>query len=67
MKDLTRKVGRNILTTLLLGLLLFSQGCALLWLGAAGTGGYLIRKGEEGGGGKTQSSETEKKSSGKQY
>jgi len=26
----------------------FSSGCALLWLGAGGAGGYLIRKGEEG-------------------
>ena len=33
----------------LIGLLLFSSsGCVLLWLGAAGTGGYMIRKGEEG-------------------
>jgi hypothetical protein len=33
----------------LLASLLFSSGCALLWLGAGGAGGYLIRKGEEGG------------------
>ncbi len=33
----------------LIGLLLFSSsGCVLLWLGAAGTGGYMIRKGEDG-------------------
>ncbi len=33
----------------LIGLLLFSSsGCVLLWLGAAGTGGYMIKKGEEG-------------------
>ena len=31
--------------------LLISPGCALLWLGAGGAGGYLIRKGEESGGG----------------
>ena len=32
-----------------LGLVLFSSsGCVLLWLGAAGTGGYMIRKGEDG-------------------
>jgi hypothetical protein len=28
---------------------LFLSGCALFWLGAGGAGGYLIRKGEEGG------------------
>jgi hypothetical protein len=27
----------------------FLSGCALFWLGAGGAGGYLIRKGEEGG------------------
>ena len=33
----------------LIGLALFSSsGCVLLWLGAAGTGGYMIRKGEDG-------------------
>ena len=33
----------------LIGLVLFSSsGCVLLWLGAAGTGGYMIRKGEDG-------------------
>lgn len=45
--------------------LLFSSGCALLWLGAGGTGGYLIRKGEEGGGGSGDGKKTSSESSGK--
>jgi hypothetical protein len=39
---------KRVLIALLGTSLLFSSGCALLWLGAGGTGGYLIRKGEEG-------------------
>jgi len=34
--------------------LLLSSGCAVLWLGAGGAGGYLIRKGEEDGNGSTK-------------
>ena len=42
------KLGKFALAALI-GLLLFSSsGCVLLWLGAAGTGGYMIRKGEDG-------------------
>jgi hypothetical protein len=44
-----RNMLKAAVATLLVCLLFFSSGCALLWLGAAGTGGYLIRKGEEGG------------------
>jgi len=67
MEGLSRKVWWSSIAVLFSGLLLFTQGCALMWLGAAGTGGYLIRSGEEGGGGKKQTSETERRSSTKQY
>jgi len=44
--------GRNLwsggLAVFLAVSLLFSSGCALLLLGAGGTAGYLIRRGEEG-------------------
>jgi len=43
------------LAAFLVASLLFSSGCALLLLGAVGTGGYLIRKGEEGSGEKRKS------------
>lgn len=43
------KLRRGGLVGFLAASLLFSSGCALLLVGAAGTGGYLIRKGEEGG------------------
>jgi len=41
---------RSAVAALLVCSLLFVSGCALFWLGAGGAGGYLIRKGEEGGG-----------------
>ncbi|MGH7830988.1 MAG: hypothetical protein ACREP8_12500, partial [Candidatus Binatia bacterium] len=45
-----------VLAAFLVALLLFSSGCALFWLGAGGAGGYLIRKGEEGGDAKRKDS-----------
>jgi hypothetical protein len=45
----SNKVGHHILAAFLGASLIFFSGCALLWLGAGGAGGYLIRKGEEGG------------------
>jgi hypothetical protein len=42
----------------LAGLVIFSSsGCVLLWLGAGGAGGYLIRKGEGEGGSKKEKTE----------
>ena len=41
------KPWRGALMLFLVASLLFSSGCALFLLGAAGTGGYMIRKGEE--------------------
>ncbi len=62
------KTYRNVLGALLLASLLFLSGCALLWLGAGGAGGYLIKKGEEGGSSKkVQSSGSEGRSSAKEY
>lgn len=51
----------------LAGLVIFSSsGCLLLWLGAGGAGGYLIRKGEEGdGGSKKEKTEASGQSSAK--
>jgi hypothetical protein len=41
---------RRLVGALAIALVLLSSGCALLLVGAAaGTGGYFIRKGEEGG------------------
>lgn len=42
------KLRKGGLVGFLAASLLFSSGCALFLVGAAGTGGYLIRKGEEG-------------------
>lgn len=43
-----RRLGKVALAALVGLVLSSSSGCALLWLGAAGTGGYMIRKGEDG-------------------
>ena len=42
------RLGKFALATLIALVLFSSSGCVLLWLGAAGTGGYMIRKGEDG-------------------
>ena len=58
----------NVLGALFLASLLFLSGCTLFWLGLGGTGGYMIRKGEEGGTSKTErSSGGEKESATRQY
>ncbi|MFQ5847910.1 MAG: hypothetical protein ACE5IQ_09630 [Candidatus Methylomirabilales bacterium] len=41
------KAWRSLGMAFLLACLLFSSGCALFLVGAAGGGGYMIRKGEE--------------------
>lgn len=62
------KTYANVLGALFLASLLFLSGCALLWLGVGGAGGYMIRKGEEGGSAKTgQSSGAERESSTGEY
>jgi len=50
-----RKLLKTAVAMSFVGSLLFSSGCALFWLGAGGAGGYLIRKGEEGGDGSRRS------------
>jgi predicted small secreted protein len=53
---------------ILVAFLSVSSGCALFLVGAAGTGGYLIRKGEKGGGSgsaKKASSDSHSKTSSK--
>jgi hypothetical protein len=58
----------NVLAVLFLASLLFLSGCALFWLGAGGAGGYMIRKGEEGGNSKRgQSAAAEDRPSSKEY
>ena len=42
------RLGTFALAALIALVLSSSSGCVLLWLGAVGTGGYMIRKGEEG-------------------
>ena len=42
------RLGKFALAALLGLVVSSSSGCVLLWLGAAGTGGYMIKKGEEG-------------------
>lgn len=52
-----RRVLRRWVAVVLLGASLpFLSGCALLWLGAGGVGGYMIKKGEEGDGKKKETS-----------
>lgn len=46
--EMRRRLGKSALAALLGFVLSSSSGCALLWLGVGGAGGYLIRKGEEG-------------------
>lgn len=46
---MSTKLLKTALATSIVCTLLFLSGCALLLLGAGGAGGYLIRKGEEGG------------------
>jgi hypothetical protein len=44
---------RTLLAALILGSLFLSSGCgALVLLGVGGTAGYMIKKGEDSGGGK---------------
>ena len=43
-----RRLGKVALAGLIALVLSSSSGCVLFWLGAVGTGGYMIRKGEEG-------------------
>ncbi len=55
---------RRLVAALSLAFLFLSSSCTLFLVGAAGTGGYLIRKGEESGGsGKKGTSESQDKSS----
>jgi hypothetical protein len=60
----------NVLGALFLASLLFLSGCALLLLGLGGAGGYMIKKGEEGGSpkaGRSSSSGAEGESSTRDY
>jgi hypothetical protein len=45
-----RNLLKTVAATSIVCSLLLLSGCALFLLGAGGAGGYLIRKGEEGGG-----------------
>ncbi len=46
-------MARTLLAAVMLGALLLSSGCgALVLLGVGGTAGYMIKKGEDSGGGK---------------
>jgi len=56
-----QKLLRTIVATSVVCSLLFASGCALFWLGAGGAGGYLIRKGEEGGDARKSAPESSQK------
>jgi hypothetical protein len=60
----------TVVGALFLASLLFLSGCALFWLGLGGAGGYMIKKGEEGGSakaGRSSSSRAEGESSSREY
>lgn len=54
-----KRLARIGLPALLILTLFLTSSCALLLLGAGGLGGYMIRKGEDGGSAKSSESSRE--------